>query len=255
MHTKPISKSHFTEKRFSAYVKADSYIQHLNRVYDSSQNPSMDSAYNRSKNFRYQTPTNLDFKVSLFPRSQISREIEEKTDLVHTYHNIEEIRPRRSKIARTLTPIQKKLSPHSDIREKKELKILIHSILSEKKNRCEDCKKFVCECIEKTEDLFLQRFINSKNYKEIKQNKDKKERSCFVTLSPARYKEPDFYVLKNQELGFSIFDDGSLTAIKSFAGGKSSVKTSRRVQLCDKNLDKLISISPICQSSRTKYLN
>lgn len=255
MHTKPISKSHFTEKRFSAYLKADTYIKHLNRVYDSSQNPSIDSAYSQSKNFRFQTPTNLDFKVSYLPRSHISREIEEKTDLIHKYHNIEEIRPRRNKITRTSTPIQRRLNNHSNIREKKELKILIHSILSEKKNRCEDCKKFICECIEKTKDLFLKRFINSKIYKEIKKNKDKKENSCFVTFSPSRYKEPDFYIVKNQELAFSIFEDGSLTAIKSFAGFKNNLKTSKRVQLYDRDLEKLISVSPISQSSRTKYLN
>ena len=232
MNTRPISKSHFTEKRFSAYLKANSYIKHLNRVYDSSQNPSIDSAYSFSKNFRSQTPSNLDFKVSLLPRSQISREIEEKTDL-----------------------IQKKLSNHSDLREKKGLKVLIHSILSERNNRCGDCKKFVCECIEKTKDHFLKKFINSKNYKEIKKNKEIRETNCFVTGSPTRNKEPDFFIIRDQELGLSLFDDGSLTTINSCARGKRNVKIGRRVQLYDKDFDKFISISPISQSSRSKYLN
>lgn len=255
MNTKPISKSHFTEKRFSAYLKANAYIKHLNRVYDSSQNPSIDSAYSFSKNFRSQTPSNLDFKVSLLPRSQISREIEEKTDLIHKYNKIEEIRPKRNKVTRISTPMQKKSNNHSDLREKQGLKILIHSILSERNNRCEDCKKFVCECIEKTKDNFLKKFINSKNYKEIKKNKDKKETNCFVTGSPNRNKESDFCIIRDQELGLSLFDDGSLTTINSYARGKRNVKNNRRVQLYDKDFDKYISISPISQSSRSKYLN
>jgi hypothetical protein len=255
MLAKPISKSHITERRFSAYLKANTYIKHLNRIYESTHNPSIsDKAYSLSKNFQVQTPSNLDFKVSMLPKSQVSKELEEKTDLLHKYQNIEEIRPRRKLATRSLTPVMKKQVQQRDFRERKDLKQVIQAITTERKNKCEDCKKTVCECIEKTEDSFLQKFINSRIYQEIKKNKESRASPCFVTVISTRSKDSEFSVLQDKSIGFSIFDDGSLTAINSVGRSPFKSKSSKRTQVFDKNFDKLISVSPVSYSARSKFL-
>ena len=81
-------------------------------------------------------------------------------------------------------------------------------------------------------------FFSQLYYKEIKKNKEIRETNCFVTGSPTRNKEPDFFIIRDQELGLSLFDDGSLTTINSCARGKRNVKIGRRVPLYDKEIKK-----------------
>lgn len=94
---KRVSKSHITEKRFVAYSKANDYIKHLVNFYDQKKdNLIYDESSILHQIFKEQTPVNSVHKLSLMPKSSMASEIEDKIKRLNAFHNISDMKIKKS---------------------------------------------------------------------------------------------------------------------------------------------------------------
>ena len=89
--SKQLPPNHIIERRFKPYGKASQSIRHLENLHKLNQSPTYyDKCNDLHKRFKQQLPQNGLNKHSSIPISKISREIEEKIDLVGIYNNLSE---------------------------------------------------------------------------------------------------------------------------------------------------------------------
>lgn len=254
---KHLSKDHFTEKRFKPYNNASSYIKHLNNIYDLyHKSHSPDQAYSLSKKFQKQSPKNSDYKVSIMPRAHVSRELELKKELFNKFTSLDQSRSAKKRpYTRSSTPICKKPKYLMELSDLQDFRNLINSILTEKGKKCSDCHKVVCECVEKTKDLFLRKMMNVGSFK-LRDNNDKK-RAVFLTNRAEKYKGMEMEVDRDRTTLCSLFEDGSFMAIHSAKRNQNNLKdckSDKKVKNVDKNLARAFAVTPIPLSDRRRRI-
>lgn len=252
---KPLSKNHLTERRFKPYSNASSYIKHLNNLYNLFEKANSPfHGYSSIKKLNKQSPIITDYKVSLLPRSHISRELEVKKDLLNKFTSLDKIRTEKNKnYARSATPVTKKPKYLMELSDLHEFRNLIHSILTEKGKKCEDCKKNVCECIEKTEDLFLKKMINYGVFR--RKTRKVKENGVFLTSRLKKNNGLEMEIDKKQQVLCGFLEDGSLMTIRSAGRSEKKLrdcKSDKRVKRIDSNLTRALAITPVTLSEHRK---
>ena len=255
---KPLSKNHLTEKRFKPYSNASSYIKHLKNLYNLFEKANTPLRANKStKKLQKQSPIGTDYKVSVLPRSNISRELEVKKDLFNKFTNLDKTRAMKSRhFTRSTTPVAKKPNYLMELEDLHEFRNLIHSILTEKGKKCGDCKKSVCECIEKTKDVFLKKMINYGVFGK----KDRKvhENGVFLTSRLKKTNRPEMEINKKQQVLSGLFEDGRLLTIRSAGRSEKKprdCKSDRRVIKIDSCLARALAITPVSLSEQRKLNN
>ena len=99
--SKQLPRNHIAEMRFFPYKKANKYIKHLNNAYMIGLNSdNYDNCNSFNKKFQQQVPQDNSKKRFLIPESKVSKELEEKIELVNIFNNISRIKAKKDK-ART----------------------------------------------------------------------------------------------------------------------------------------------------------
>lgn len=247
-----------TEKRFSPYCKASSYIRHLNNIYELAFGSQLsDEAYILSKVFQKQLPKNSEFKVSLLPKAYLSKDLSEKSELVNIFQRLSDLKPSKKKISiRSGTPMLNKLTKKIKTVNQFDFKHVVAILNSEKRKKCNDCKRRACECLDKTKDQFLKKMFETKGFKNC--SKTIKKMKNPKNLSPVSHREADFFISQRTPLGYTLFQDESNAAIqaekknKFLIPFKKSSLTSRRKIEVPMMLDTTLNISSISYSERPK---
>ena len=84
--SKQLPRNHIAEMRFFPYKKANKYIKHLNNAYMIGLNSdNYDNCNSFNKKFQQQVPQDNSKKRFLIPESKVSKELEEKIELVNIF--------------------------------------------------------------------------------------------------------------------------------------------------------------------------
>ena len=256
---KHLSKDHQTEKRFKAYSKASAFVRHMHNKYDLHRGSSPDEASATTKCFKQQTPTNFEFKVSLLPRSQITDELKKRKEMLNNFQQLGSKRhTKRYFPTRSATPLPKKHKDRQEVKSPLGQLRLFSDIKNEHRRKCEDCRRFICECIDKTQDDFLKEILTSRAYVKREKYSGKTGGKSQVRIPPAPKRETEFFVSSRNLGAYSLFGDGSCTAIHTGKKIKFPIRTKKRfatqikINQWTEVLDCTLSVSPISYSERPK---
>lgn len=261
--SKNLSKNHLTEKRFLPYSKASSYIQHMSKLYDSfMESPIPDQAFKQSKGFKVQPPTNFDFKVSLLPKSKISEDLERKKSFYDKFCNFQEPKAmKKTQLKRSATPVINREKVRANVYTMNEFRQMLNIIHVEKRGRCNDCKKIICECIEKTQDEFLKEVLISRGYEKKNASVKKiKEKPPLICIAPVKNKDTMFLASKKNIGAYSLFNDGRFTAIHTGKKNKFPIRLSKRCMTARKKIPRIksfiraLSVTPVAITERRKNI-
>lgn len=95
---KQLSSMHILERRFSPYKKANYFIKHYEKqlIYKNQASPSKDTVFIHNK-FKYILPEPETVKQSCTPAAKVSREIQQKIEIINTFNNLSELKPVKKK--------------------------------------------------------------------------------------------------------------------------------------------------------------
>ncbi|OMJ75155.1 hypothetical protein SteCoe_25776 [Stentor coeruleus] len=224
------------------------------------ESPIPDQAFKQSKSFRVQQPKNFDFKVSLLPKSKISEDLERKKSFYDKFCNFQEPKAMKKNYTKgSATPVIHKERVRADIYTMNEFKQMLNLIHVEKRGKCNDCKKFICECIEKTQDEFLKEVLISRGYdKKSASAKKIKEKPPLICIAPVSNKEPGFLASKKNLGAYSLFNDRRFTAIHTGKINKFPIRLVKRCMTARKKFPRMksfiraLSVTPVAITERPK---
>jgi hypothetical protein len=141
-----ISKDHIVETRYASYERANDYIKHITKVFDTTLQKSAeyDSSCVESLNFKAKLPQiNGKYKISCFPNAHISKEITTKIALINAYCNLSELKVSKSKFRPKST-----IFPDPPLPKKSPEKEYQVNNTSRSKNYCHKCNysETSCQC-------------------------------------------------------------------------------------------------------------
>ncbi|OMJ83622.1 hypothetical protein SteCoe_15410 [Stentor coeruleus] len=252
---KNLSKNYLTEKRFLPYSKASSYIQHMSKLHDSfMESPIPDQT------FKVQPPTSFNFKVSLLPKSKFSEDLERKKTFSGKFCNFQVPKAvKENHLKRSATPIINKDRARADIYTMNEFRQMLNVIHAEKRGKCNDCRKNICECINKTQDEFLKEVLISRGYKNKSTSAEKiKEKPPLICIASAKNKETRFFASKKNIGAYPIFNDEGFTAIHTGKKNKFPIRLVKRCKTARKKIPRrksfirALSVTPVAITERPK---
>ena len=207
---KELPKNHNIEARYHSYERANDYIIHLSRVYDSALQKSSEYDFSCIESLKFKSKLPLlhgKFKLSCYPNSRLSKELLEKIAMINAYNNLSECNVSRSKVK---NKTYSSSSPKSTNIQKESAKIKFSINNS---SLCLKCKFSDCKC--KLNSFYLNKKMKvaqSLNFPEL--SKNSKLRPPFVIRS----KNDKYFMTKKkkrlEDLGTSLDNSLSLSPRK-----------------------------------------
>lgn len=154
-----LPESHIIQNRYQSYHRAEDFIKHLNKKYNSNIISSgiYDDAYYKSFKFKRQEPQEISlFKVSQFPKAKVNQELLEQQEILNAFNTIiSESRPQSKSRPRSTIPVHKRSRTEKTSFSYQKTKLSF----SEKREKCEKCQKKDCTCPKKIKDKFLKTIL------------------------------------------------------------------------------------------------
>lgn len=232
---KRVSKSHITEKRFVAYSKANNYIKHLVNFYEQKKdNLIYDESSILHQIFKEQTPVNSVHKLSLMPKSSMASEIEEKIKRLNAFHNISDMKIKKSLLKEKQSISSSKRFKDSYFNTKKYSSLLNKLCNFSHPNEDHEQDTFITN-----DTKYVKKFSDLMNEKRRarSQNKVVNVPKCEIEFSPPLVKDktPRLGFLDfNQEISLPQYPGSCATTrfprlkiLKSKKKGESSVRNNK----------------------------